>query len=205
MHSQEQKKLIAHVRSRVKKLFKEYPVKAHGFDHAVRVSKWAVIIAKSERVDVFLPEVAALLHDIGRVPEELPGNTKRHYELSYEMCREWFREDKVFDVLSKKEKLSILYALRYHWNDAANKYKIAWVLRDADKLDALGSIGLKRSVDFWGEYKEKVIQDLRFKGDIVMNLRSKKAISIMKNKKLFEPIRHYFHNILRKQIEPVEL
>lgn len=205
MYNKNQKNLLGYVRLKVKNLFKAHPVKAHGFDHAQRVSKWAVIIAKSERVDVFLSEVAALLHDIGRIPEELPGNTKRHHELSYEMCREWFREDKVFDVLSKKEKLSILYALRYHWNDAANKYKIAWVLRDADKLDALGSIGLKRSIDFLGKSKEKVMQDLRFKGDIVMNLRSQKAISIMKNKKLFEPIRHYFHNVLRKQIEPVEL
>ncbi len=205
MYNKNQSKLLSYVRSKVKKLFKDHPVKAHGFDHAVRVSRSAVIIAKAERADIFLSEVAAILHDIGRVPEELPGNTKRHHELSYEMCREWFRGDEIFNVLSKQEKLAILYALRYHWNDAANKYKIAWILRDADKLDALGSIGLKRSIDFLGKFEDKVVQDLRFKGDIVMNLRSKKAKSIMKNKKLFEPIRRYFHNVLRKQIEPIEL
>lgn len=205
MYNKNQKILLKHARSKVKKLFEEHPVKAHSFDHAVRVSKSAVIIAKAERVDVFLSEVAALLHDIGRVPEEFPGNTKRHHELSYEMCRDWFRNDKVFDVLSKEEKLSILYALRYHWNDAANKYRIAWVLRDADKLDALGSIGLKRSVEFFDKDENKIMQNLRLKGDMVLNLRSKKARSILKSKNLFEPIRRYYYNVLRKQIEPVEL
>ncbi len=205
MYGQEQDRLIVHVRSKVKKLFKQYPVRAHGFDHAVRVSKWAVVIARAERADVFLSELAALLHDIGRVPEELPGNTKRHHELSYEMCREWFKEDSVFGFLSRQEKLSILYALRYHWNDAADKYKVAWVLRDADKLDAFGKIGLKRSIDFFNTDEEKIMHDLRLRGEMIINLRSKKARLIIKNKNLLEPIRRYFYKALRKQIKPVEL
>ena len=41
-------------------------------------------------------------------------------------------------MLKKAEKLVVLYAVRYHWNDAADKYKEAIILRDADKLDIYG-------------------------------------------------------------------
>lgn len=205
MYSSIQKRLIIYSRAKVKDLFTEYPVKAHGFDHAQRVSKWAVIIAKAEKANIFLSEISAVLHDIGRVTEEFPGNTKSHHELSYEMCQEWFREDKEFSVLSKTEKLQILYAVRYHWNNAADKTKLSWILRDADKLDALGKIGLSRGLEFFAGDEKAIDQDLRFKADMVINIRSRLARRIIKQKKLFEPLQKYHIKLLKRKIKPVRL
>ncbi len=205
MYTQKQKRIIAHVRAKVKALFVKYPIKAHGFDHALRVSKWAVIVATAEKNNVFLAELSGLLHDIGRATENLPGNTKQHHELSYDMCREWFKEDKIFNFLSRAEKLIILYAVRYHWNEAADKYKIAWILRDADKLDAFGAIGLKRTIEFFNKDEKIIMHDLRLRYEMFHNIRSKKGQQIMKSQHLFEPIRRYQYRILKSKIKPVEL
>lgn len=205
MYTQEQQKIIRHTKEKIKNLFAAHPIQAHGFDHVWRVSKWAVIIAVAEKDNVFIAEMAAWLHDIGRTGEHLPGNTKSHHELSYDMCRRWFKEDRAFDVLSSKEKLIILYAARYHWNEAADKYKTAWILRDADKLDALGIIGLKRSISFFNNDEGKILHDLRLHYEMAYNIRSKKAKQIMKNKHLFELLRQYQCRILKSKIKPVEL
>ncbi len=205
MYSQEQKRLLTHVRAMVKKLFAEHPVKAHGFDHAERVANWAVMIAKAEGANIFLSEIAAWLHDIGRVREEFFGHKKRHHELSYEMCQEWFREDNKFDFLSKAEKLQILYALRYHWNDEANDYVIAWVLRDADKLDGFGKKGLKRSLDFFGNDEQKIDLDLRLHYHALAHLRSSVAKKIIKEEKMLGPLQKYYRKLLQEKIERVEL
>lgn len=205
MYTQKQKRIIAHVRAKVKALFITHPIKAHGFDHACRVASWAVSIAVDENENVFLAEVSAWLHDIGRAIEHLPGNKKRHHEYSYDMCRKWFKEDRVFDVLSKTEKLTILYAVRYHWNEAADKYKVAWILRDADKLDVFGIVGIKRAIEFFNNDENKIVQDIRLRYEMFYNLRSKKARQIMKNKHLFEPILRYKYKILKSKIKPVTL
>lgn len=205
MYSVEQKRLIIYIRSKVKKLMEEHPFRAHGFDHALRVSKWAIIIATAEKANVFLCELAAILHDIGRSREDLSGNTKRHHELSYEICQEWFREDRVFDMLSKEEKQVVLYALRYHWNDVADKYAVAWILRDADKLDAFGNIGLRRTIETFKGVEEKIMQDIRFHYQFFLELRTKKAKQIMKEKNLFAPLLKYYRKVLKSKIKAVEL
>ncbi len=193
------------MRAKVKALFAANSIKAHGFDHAMRVSKWAVIIAAAEKDNVFLSEMSALLHDIGRATENLPGNTKRHHELSYDMCRQWFKEDRIFDVLSAEEKLIILYAVRYHWNEAADKHKVAWILRDADKLDTFGTVGLKRIKEFNSNDEEAVLHNLRLLYEMAYNIRSKKARQIMKSGRLFEHIIQHQHRLLKSKIKPVEL
>jgi putative nucleotidyltransferase with HDIG domain len=205
MYTQAQKKLVSYTRVKVKKLMKEHPFRAHGFDHAQRVSKWAVIIAEAEKADVFLSELAGLLHDIGRAREELLGNTKRHHELSYEICQEWFREDTAFFILSKEQKLTILYSLRYHWNDVADKYQVAWILRDADKLDGFGKIGLRRSIETFKNVEADVVEDIRLHYQTFLELRTKKAKQIMKEKNLFAPLLNYYQKVLRSGIKAVEL
>lgn len=206
MYTPEQQKIIHHTKQKIKTLFATHPIKAHGFDHAWRVSKWAAIIANAEKEDVFLAEMSAWLHDIGRTTEPLLGNTKKHYELSYDICRQWFKKDAIFfDALSVKEKLTILYAVRYHWNDAADKYKTAWILRDADKLDSFGAIGVKRTIDFYNKDEQAIMHDLRLRYEMLHNLRSKKARQIMKNKNLFNHIYRYQHRILKYKIKSVEL
>lgn len=207
MYNQKQKRIIAHVRAKVKTLFIAYPIKAHGFDHAFRVASWAAQIAKGESANIFLCEMAGLLHDIGRTQEKGgPAITgAKHHELSYTMLREWFLKDRFFDTLTKKEKIILLYSVRYHWNNAADKYDVAWILRDADKMDAFGKIGLGR---MWEVYKDDVYSmdlALRLQFDSYFWLITKTARKIVKDKKMIEPTIAFYKKLLKARIEPVEL
>src|SRR3989338_5687636 len=176
-YTKQQLQLLNHARKKVQALFKKYPVPAHGFEHSKRVAENAEKIARAEHArSVFLCELAGWLHDIGRTTEHYTkGNKKSHHELSYEMLREWLREDRAFDLLTKQEKLELLYAVRYHFNNFADKYDTAWILRDADKLDVFGKIGLKRTVEFYAGSDEKLNMGLRYAFEIAQVFRTKTA------------------------------
>lgn len=201
----QQKQLQKHIITKTKKLFALYHPPAHGFDHSERVRKWAVVIAQAEKADVWLNEIIAIIHDIGRT-EEKKHPTMTHHELSYQLCQVWFREDRAFDVLTKHQKLVILYALRNHWNSFADKYPEAIILRDADKIDALGKIGIRRTREYFGNTTDRVLlEDFRKRYEMMFHLRTKKARALGKKLKLLEPINAVYIQLLKKEAKEVEL
>jgi len=103
----------------------------------------------------------------------------RHHELSYILAKEWSNQDREFDILSEEEKEEILYAVRYHWDDMAEDYPLANILRDADKLDMYGDIGVKRAREF---YKD----DNDFKNNLKDNLARVEKIKTRIAKKIIE-------------------
>ena len=207
-YSISQAEILNHTRLKVEELFKKNPVAAHSYDHAERVSMHAVEIAKGEgSKSMFLAELAGLLHDIGRVREEYHSkkNKLTHHELSYIMLQEWFNQDKMFESLTKEEKLTLLYAVRYHWNNMADDYEVAWILRDADKIDMFGEIGLERAREFCGGDSEKFHRDIRLKYDAFYWVHTKTAKAIVKERKLIEKVDIFYKKLLKDAIEPVVL
>lgn len=206
-YTKEQQKLLTYTRKKVHDLFKKHPVPGHDFEHSKRVAEHARKIAKPEHArNVFLCELAGWLHDIGRATEyHTKGNKKTHHELSYEMLREWLRKDRAFDVLTQKEKLELLYAVRYHFNNIADKYDTAWILRDADKLDVFGKIGLKRTLEFYAGSDEKLNMGLRYAFEILYFFRTKTARKIMEEKRLLKPMLDFYKKYLKSKIKPIKL
>ena len=209
LYTKQQQQFLKAVSHKVEQFFAIQPeVGGHEFDHARRVAAYARQIAAAEQArSPWLCEMAGLLHDIGRVTEFFSkhGKTKSHHEWSYLMLREWFREEHLFDRLTDAEKRELLYVVRYHWNNEADKYDTAWILRDADKLDALGTVGLKRAADFYGNDEKLWNIGLRFTHEMTMWIRTPTTKRIMKERHLLEPITRYYQKFLRERIEPVEL
>ena len=200
-------RLLEHVKSKVKQLFAETPVPAHGFDHICRVAAWVKQIERGEKAKrPFLCELAGWLHDIGRVKEKvLSGSDHLHHELSYQLLRQWFKKDSEFDFLTRAEKIELLYAVRYHWNHAARKYDTAWILRDADKLDGFGKAGVKRGEEVFKGDEEGLNQNFRYQYSNYLQLETKCAIMLVKRHKLLKPINLAYYRYLRSKIEPVKL
>ncbi len=121
-----------------RRLYGEDP--AHGWPHILRVISWAERIVNSEGLDVD-PEVlvvSILLHDIGR----LEGGSGYHAVRSSEIANiilEVLGYDSVFRDTVSKAILAHSYSLGYKAENVE-----AMVLSDADKLDALGAIGIAR-------------------------------------------------------------
>ncbi len=137
---------------------------------------------------------------MGRVPEweifpsslSSPARKEegiRHQELSYLLVKEWFTQKK-FDVLTSGEKEEILYAIRYHGDDKAEAYSLANILRDADKLDLLGEIGVQRAIEFHKGSKliKKNIRENLVRAE---RIKTSTARKIVERENLLEPLRQY--------------
>ncbi len=116
---------------------------AHGWPHVVRVSKYAEAIATSEGLrGVNWPILCAAiaLHDVGRAKEKALG--KHHALISAEMAENILTHMEFshsFIGCVKKAILAHSYSLRVGPESIESK-----VLSDADKLDAVGAIGIAR-------------------------------------------------------------
>ena len=204
MYTKEQKKIILYTREKVRELFKNYPVPAHSFDHVARVAGWAVKIAKAEKANIFLCEMAGLLHDVGRTLKMEHGEDVGHHEISYLMCQKWFKEDPILRPMKRSEKIELLYSIRYHSNDYADKYFIAIILRDADKIDTFGKIGIIRTKELYKNDIDKMEKDLRLRYQLLYFIRTKSAKRMIKEKKLYEPIDDFVKKHNLKKIKPIK-
>ena len=119
----------------------------HNFLHISRVYNNAVIIAKKEKADLLVVEAAALLHDVGR-KYELENPKINHADKSAELALPFLKKlAKLKKSGFPSEKIpAVLYAIRNHrfTKGIVPETLEARVLQDADKLDALGAIGIMR-------------------------------------------------------------
>ena len=114
---------------------------AHDFDHVLRVTTLAVHIAQAEGANVEIVRTAALLHDIG-----LDNGRVGHEEAAAERAHEI-----LVDQPPEKVK-AVAQAIRSHRFRAGPPPQTleARCLFDADKLDAIGAIGVARVFAFGG-------------------------------------------------------
>ncbi len=108
----------------------------HGLGHALRVKKIARRIALEEGADVEVVEIASLLHDIAR------GVEGDHAEVGAEMARR-ILEDLGYDKVEE-----VVHAIRAHRFKGGIEARTleARILQDADRIDALGAVGIYRAI-----------------------------------------------------------
>lgn len=210
MYTNQQKEILDHTITKVQNLFEKYPSKGHNFDHAEATAKWAKEVAIGENAQsVFLCELAGYLHDVGRAAEShdlgytIESGEKAHHELSYLMLLDWFKNDKMLQQLSPEQKTEILYAIRNHWNNVADKYDTAWILRDADKLDLFGERGITRNEESHGDNQAHLNRAFRYIYDCYYWMKTATARRIIEEQRLMEPIDAYYKNFLKDRIKDV--
>jgi len=124
----------------VQRRFAHFNDPAHGWEHVERVYKLALHIAEQEGADPFIVGMAALMHDLGRISNG--DSIKHHADLSEIAAAEILAIHQV--ALETQE--AILHAIAAHSfsrNIEARTLE-ARVVRDADRLDSLGAIGMLR-------------------------------------------------------------
>jgi len=88
--------------------------------------------------DLASVEAAALLHDIGRGHTD---NERQHGEVGAEIAKNYLKENGFFN---DDEVTDICNAIRYHCTNRKGEGMLLDILRDADKLDLSGAIGIWR-------------------------------------------------------------
>ncbi len=120
----------------------------HGFNHVERVYNMCIKIGEKLGANIELLKISALLHDIGRVDEKKDRLKRNHAEISAEKALK-FLKSKNFNI-SKDDISNIIQSIKTHSfsnNNLPNSLE-AKILSDVDKIDALGAIGLYRTIGF---------------------------------------------------------
>jgi uncharacterized protein len=125
----------------------------HDFDHVLRVLKMARRIAQGEGADaqsLRIIEAAALLHDVGRAHAEAQGIDHAAFAAG--------RAPEILAGYPQPEIEAVAHAV------AAHRFRTqpdpetleACVLFDADKLDAIGAIGVARAFAYGGAHGQRL-------------------------------------------------
>lgn len=141
-------KVINEIKNQVEKIMDNDS--AHDFEHVMRVYKNAQKICKKEKANEKLVLIATLLHDIVSYPK----SDKRSKLSSIHSAKKSKQILKKYDF-SNEEIIIISNAIRDH-SFSQNKVPATLegkILQDADRLDAIGAIGIARVFATGGSLK----------------------------------------------------
>jgi len=156
----------------------------HDWFHIERVYKNALLIAKEEKCDIEVVKLAALLHDIAdskfhNGDESVGPKTARTFLEAQNV-----KEETILHVIAIIENIS------FKGGNFEQKFrsKELEIVQDADRLDAIGAIGIARTFNYGG-FKNRALYD----PEIAPNL----AMSKEEYKKCEAPtINHFYEKLL---------
>ncbi|GGD77944.1 phosphohydrolase [Paenibacillus nasutitermitis] len=143
----------------------EFDPSGHDWWHVHRVRKLALELAAVEKADVFVCELASLLHDVA---DEKLNETK---EAGLHKVRNWLTEHQV-DHETVNEVMTIISTMSYNGGHNPPMDTLEGkIVQDADRLDALGAIGIARTFQYSGwkgqtiHHPERDFSNLAYRSD----------------------------------------
>ena len=141
---------------------------AHGLDHILRVTNLCTIIGTREGANLAILIPAALFHDIARPIEEKIGIP--HEEEGARMA-----ESYLMSIRYQTDLIPLIsHAIRTHRYRSIHKPETleARILSDADKIDAIGAIGIARACMTAGERNGNITDVIAHIKDKLVKLSS---------------------------------
>jgi len=142
----------------------------HDWFHIERVWKNAKLIAQSEDVDVEIVEIAALLHDIADSKFN-DGDEKIGPKKALDFLIDQDADYRIIDHV-----LAIIENVSFKGGEQARTFNSIEldVVQDADRLDALGAIGIARTFNYGG-FKNRTIYNPEIKPNLNMTKEQYKS------------------------------
>ncbi|WP_037318540.1 HD domain-containing protein [Salegentibacter sp. Hel_I_6] len=156
----------------------------HDWFHIQRVWKNAKLIAKNENADLFIVELGALLHDI--------ADSKFHNgdESVGPNVASKFLEKQQVDAEVIDQVVKIIENVSFKGGNIQREFNSIEleIVQDADRLDALGAIGIARTFNYGG-FKGRALYDPEIKPDLNMSKEEYKASTA-------PTINHFYEKLL---------
>ena len=174
----------------------------HGFAHIQRVYDLCDKIGIELKANMLILRISALLHDIGRNNETSNTINKNHAINSAEISKHYLKSQSF--GLSEDVINHIIHCILAH--SFSNKIQPltleAKILSDVDKLDALGAIGLYRTIGFTIRNKggiKELIDHLETK---ILNLKNHMYLEITREiaEERIEIIQGFYNKIKNQNI-----
>lgn len=126
----------------------------HDWFHIERVYKNSLLIAQNEEVDIFVVKLGALLHDIADSKFH-NGDETVGPKIACEFLTEIDVEVSIIDHV-----INIIKNISFAGGNELQKFHSPEldVVQDADRLDALGAIGIARTFNYGG-FKNRALYD----------------------------------------------
>ncbi len=125
----------------------------HGADHSLRVYKNAAMIRAAYKCNELYVDLGALLHD---VDDHKLFNNKHN-----ENARK-FLSDNNFDVEAIEDIVEIINSVSFTKNKGAKPKTLeACIVQDADRLDAIGAVGIARTFMYSGRHQRGIEDSLK--------------------------------------------
>ena len=193
------KAIIANVRSFAYENSKKDDI--HGFKHTERVLKQSLEIGTSLNANLTVIKIATLLHDVGRYLKK-EDEVKNHAEISAGIAERFIYKNN-FNI-AKEDIKNILHSIRSHSfsNEIIPKTLEAKILSDADKLDAIGAIGLYRTIGFTLRNNGGIEQVIKHLENKILNLKDRMYLEVSKQiaEKRHKIIQNFYEQI-KKEID----
>lgn len=157
----------------------------HDWFHIERVYKNALLINQAEKGDELIVALAALLHDIAD-----PKFNNGDEEIGPKMAGDFLTELSL-DPSQIEHVQQIIRNLSYKASlgTVTFKSKELDIVQDADRLDAIGAIGIARAFTYGG-YKNRVLYDPEIAPDLNMSKEAYKNSTA-------PTINHFYEKLLR--------
>ncbi len=181
----QQEKVIENAIKFVKKTLKNAEG-GHDWFHIDRVFKNAILISKEEKADPFIVSLGALFHDIAD-PKFHDGDET----IGPRLAKAFLKQQKVDEIVINRV-IKIIKHISFKNSLENEKKKFnsieLQVIQDADRLDAIGAIGIARCFNYGG-FKNRTLYD----PEILPNLNMNKEA--YKNSK-GPTINHFYEKLL---------
>ena len=156
----------------------------HDWFHIERVYKNSLLIAKNEEVDEFVVSLGALLHDI--------ADSKFHNgdeTIGPKVAAEFLQSQQI-DANVIEHVVQIINNISFKGGKVARTFSSIEldVVQDADRLDALGAIGIARTFNYGG-FKNRAIYNPSIAPDLNMTKEEYK-------KSTAPSINHFYEKLL---------
>ncbi len=140
--------MIERATAYARKVF-EGDASGHDFDHTMRVFHMATTIAREENADLQTVQLAALLHDVD--DRKLSPQTYEHKDNAVTFLREnSVGEDKIRTIVE------IISQISFSAGNGTPRTLEGRCVQDADRLDAIGAIGIGRAFAFGGSRGRRI-------------------------------------------------
>ena len=156
----------------------------HDWFHTLRVYNNALLISKNESANIFVVSLGALLHDI--------ADSKFHNgdeTIGPKIAREFLFELNV-DSNTIEHVANIIENISFKGGNESQKFHSLEldVIQDADRLDAIGAIGIARTFNYGG-FKNRVLYNPDIKPNLNMTKEEYKTSTA-------PTINHFYEKLL---------
>jgi uncharacterized protein len=161
----------------------------HDFEHAKRVCSISIRLAREENADEDVVKAAALLHDVGYSLDE-----KEHEGKSIEVAKSLLE----MTDFPKSKRESVLECIKQHrFTKGGRALSLeAKVLQDADRLDAIGAVGIARCFLWSGEHRRVLKEAVKHFNEKLLKLKD--TMNTQSGRKMAEERHRFMLEFLEK-------